>query len=41
MVFVTSPWQLVLRSYGPVSTDMQKQMYLIKFEVYTVVIYTT
>ena len=27
MVFVTSLYQLALRSYGLISTDMQKQMY--------------
>ena len=40
MVFVMSLYQLTLRSYGPVSTDMQKQMYFTKFEVYVMVIYS-
>ena len=40
MVFVTSLYEVAFGSYGLVSTDMCKQMYSIKFEVYAIVIYT-
>ena len=40
MVFVTSLYEVVFGSYVYVSTDMRKQMYSTKFEVYAIVIYT-
>ena len=34
MEYNWSQYQLALKSYGPISTDMQKQIYLTKFKVY-------